>query len=476
MRLFSRAVLASTLLAGTAAAQPTPLVAGTTTEPPAEQPTEATATTTATEPVVVPTSPTTVVASPGLDAAQVNALIDDRLAARKDTAGFKDGFFVQTSDAKTKLKIGGFTQFDGRFFVAEGDDPHTDTFGFRSIRPDLQGTLFEHFDFRLLPDFAGAKIVLQDVYADIHYTDVVKVRFGKFKVPFGLERLQGETNTLFVERGLPTQLAPNRDLGVQVFGEVGKGTLAYQIGVFNGVADGQSGDGDVSDDKEAAARVFVKPFAQSGDARIAELGFGAAVTYGDKVGTLASTDVASFKTQGQTTFFAYKAGTTLMDTVVADGKHWRATGQASYYTGPIGLLAEYVRSAQHVVLDGTHQRAVFDAWQAAAQWVITGDKASYKSVTPDKPLDPAKGQWGAFDVGARIGELRAVDGDVFDKGYADATKSARRAWSAGGGVNWYPNRNFRFVVDYERTWYTLGGKTGDRATENSIVGRVQTVF
>jgi phosphate-selective porin OprO/OprP len=97
-------------------------------------------------------------------------------------------------------------------------------------------------------------------------------------------------------------------------------------------------------------------------------------------------------------------------------------------------------------------------------------------VTPAKPLDPAKGQWGAFDVGARVGQLRFVDDDLFDNGYADKTKSARRAWSAGGGVNWYPNKNFRFVVDYERTWYRLGAKDGDRTPENSVVGRVQTVF
>ena len=44
------------------------------------------------------------------------------------------------------------------------------------------------------------------------------------------------------------------------------------------------------------------------------------------------------------------------------------------------------------------------------------------------------------------------------------------------GVNWYPNKNFRFVVDYERTWYRLGAKDGDRVPENSVVGRVQTVF
>ena len=74
--------------------------------------------------------------SPGLDAAQVNALIDERLAARKerDTAGWKDGFYIQTPDKATRLKIGGFTQFDGRFFVADSNDPHVDTFGFRSIR------------------------------------------------------------------------------------------------------------------------------------------------------------------------------------------------------------------------------------------------------------------------------------------------------------------------------------------------------
>jgi phosphate-selective porin OprO/OprP len=404
----------------------------------------------------------------GLTRDDVNALVDERLSARKDTAGWKDGFFVQSADAKTRLKIGGFTQFDGRFFVAEGNDPHTDTFGFRSIRPDLQGTLFDHFDFRLMPDFANARVVIQDAYIDVRYGDAVKLRFGKFKVPFGLERLQGETSTLFVERGLPTQLAPNRDLGVQVFGDLFGGRFSYQVGAFNGVADGGSGDTDVSDDKEAAARVFVKPFAA--------LGIGAAVTYGHKSGTLAQTDVPTFRTQGQTTFFSYSTGTTLMDTVVADGVHWRATGQASYYTGPVGVLAEYVRSVQHVVLDGTHQRVAADAWQIAGQWVITGDAATFKSVTPNKPLDPAKGQWGAFDVVGRIGELRLIEDDVFDDGYADQTKAARRAWSAGGGVNWYPNRSFRFFVDFERTWYRLGAKDGDRAAENSVVGRVQTVF
>jgi phosphate-selective porin OprO/OprP len=165
-----------------------------------------------------------------------------------------------------------------------------------------------------------------------------------------------------------------------------------------------------------------------------------------------------------------------MDTVVADGRHVRVSAQGYWYTGPFGILAEYVRSDQKLVLDGTHIHAVADSWQALAQWVITGDDATYGSVTPRHPFDPSKNQWGAVDVATRVGELRFVDGQVFEGGYADPTKSVRRAWSAGAGADWFANKTFRLVLDLERTWFTLGAKTGDRAPETSIIGRVQTAF
>jgi len=412
----------------------------------------------------------------GLDAAAIEHLIDARLAGRLKTAGWKDGFFVQSEDGTSRLRIGGVVQFDGRFFAGDASDPHVDQFTFRSIRSYIEGTLWEHYDFRLLPDFAGSRLVIQEAWTDIHYSDAVKVRFGKFKVPFGLERLQSEVNTTFVERGLPSQLVPNRDLGVQVFGELARNVIAYQIGVFNGVADGQSGDGDVSNEKELAARVFLKPFATGGP-RVKELGIGVAATYGNKTGTLASPDVALFKTQGQTTFFTYQTGTTTMDTVLAGGPHWRATGQGNYYTGPIGVFAEYVRSKQKVALDGTHRWVSIDAWQVVGQWVIAGGDASYKSVVPTRPFDPRRGQWGAFDVAARIGELRMAGADIYPGGFADPAKSARKAWSAGGGCDWFLNQNFRFMLDVEQTWYERGASGGgNKPAETSIVGRVQTAF
>ena len=404
-------------------------------------------------------------------------------ALEPKTSGYKDGFILQATDASSKLLIGGISQFDARYFPDDPDNTHVDQFAFRTLRLDLRGTVFDHYDFRFMPDFAGSKLVVQDAYVDVRYGDAIKLRFGKFKVPFGLERLQNETSTTFTERGLPTQLAPNRDLGVQVFGELAGGTLAYQLGIFNGVADGGSSDGDATDDKEAAARVFVRPFAR-GPAIVKNLGFGGAATFGDKAANLTQPDTPQWKTAGQTTIFQYRAGTTLADTVVADGRHWRATAQGYYFGGPLGVLAEYVRSTQHVVLNGTHDRVTADSWQALAQYVITGEDATYNSVTPKHPFAPEKGTWGAFDVAARIGEIRVTDGEVFSA-FSDPAKSARRAWSTGAGVDWFANRSFRAVLDVEHTWFTLGAKpaaadktlaAADRAAETVVIGRVQLVF
>lgn len=468
------AILSSLLVSSLAAAQPSnggapqPPAVPDQPSPPAEPP--------ATDPVPV-------VAPPVVEAPVVTPPVvpsqDPAGALESKTSGFKDGFILQASDDSSKLTIGGISQFDGRFFVNDDNNVQPDQFLIRSLRFDLRGTVYDHFDFRFMPDFAGSKLLVQDAYVDVRYTDVLKIRFGKFKVPFGIERLQFEGQTIFAERGLPNQIAPNRDLGVELFGDIGKGTLTYQFGVFNGVADGSINDGDATDDKELAARVFVRPFAATGPKLLENLGAGAAATFGDKQANLTQTDVPTWKTSGQNPIFQFRAGTTLADTVVADGRHDRATVQGYYFFSRLGLIADYVRSAQEVVLDGDHDRVSSDAWEAIAQVLLTDDDATYNSVTPKHPFNTKTGEIGAFDVKARIGEIRTVNGSVFEK-YVDPTKYARRAWSGGVGVDWWANRSFRALFDLERTWFTGGAKTGtavaDRIEETSIIGRVQLVF
>jgi phosphate-selective porin OprO/OprP len=123
------------------------------------------------------------------------------------------------------------------------------------------------------------------------------VTAGKFKGPFGLERLQLSPNNRLIELGLPSDLVPNRDLGLQVSGTFAfaTGTLIYQIGWFNGVADGTSTDAnatpdvDNNDAKDWAARLFAQPFSTTDLPTLRGLGAGIAATYVKQVGTAANT-------------------------------------------------------------------------------------------------------------------------------------------------------------------------------------------
>src|SRR4029077_15086752 len=144
----------------------------------------------------------------------------------------KDGFSIKSADGAYVLKLRGYVQLDGRFWNGDDERPATDTFLVRRARPILEGTVFKIFDFRIMPDFGGGTTVLQDAYLDGRFSPVFKVRAGKFKPPVGLERLQSATDILFVERAFPTNLVPNRDLGVQLFGDFAGGAVSYAVGVF----------------------------------------------------------------------------------------------------------------------------------------------------------------------------------------------------------------------------------------------------
>ena len=46
-------------------------------------------------------------------------------------------------------------------------------------------------------------------------------------------------------------------------------------------------------------------------------------------------------------------------------------------------------------------------------------------------------------------------------GFADITKSARRASAWAVGLTWYLNRNVKYVLNYEQTSFRGGAALGD---------------
>jgi phosphate-selective porin OprO/OprP len=379
----------------------------------------------------------------------------------KVTAG-PEGFTLQGGDYKLQLR--GYAQFDGRFFSGDEGPLAIDTFVLRRVRPILQGTLGKQFEFKIMPDFGGGATVLQEAFLDFKPSPKLQVSVGKFKSPVGLERLQSALALTFVERAFPTLIVPNRDVGIMVHGDLGGGIVAYAAGVFDGAPDGGSVDVDLNNGKDVAGRIFLSPFKKT-KSPLRGLGFGIAGTTGKQSGPL-----PAYKSSGQVSVI------TILTGITADGTRQRYSPQLWFYSGRLGVLAEYAHSEGWVKKpDATRLQIGAGAWEVTASVCLTGDKAAYAGVRPTKPFDPAKGQWGALELAARVHGLE-IDRAAYDGGVVDPAKSAREVFAWAVGLNWSLNRNVKEVVDFERATFTGGAAGGDRAPENAVFIRTQVSF
>jgi phosphate-selective porin OprO/OprP len=387
-----------------------------------------------------------------------------------------NGFLLGDKEAGFQLRIRGVIQVDGRAYFADENPSFQNTFLVRRARPYFEGTVAKVVDFRLMPDFGIGQELLQDAFIDIHPWEWLKLWGGKWKVPFGIERLQQEQFLSFVERGLPNNLVPDRDIGLVLHGNVFD-VLLYELGYFDGTIDGTSVDGSNNNGKDGTGRVFVHPFARRGPQVLKGLGIGFAFTVGTERGNPVTPDLPSFKTAGQNNFFSYINDPRLpASTAIANGLHYRVTPQMTFYAGPFGLLSEYVLSSQTVSAAGATALIANMAWQVEVVFVPTLENASYEGVVPRRPLDIAKRQFGAVEVGARYGEL-CVDSNAFPR-FADPTRSARIARAWGLAVDWWVSRNLKSALLFERTIFTGGAPPPmiDRQAENALIGRLQVAF
>jgi phosphate-selective porin OprO and OprP len=396
--------------------------------------------------------------------------------APKLSAG-KQGFAMRSADSTFQLKLRGYIQTDGRFFGGD-QRPVTNTLLLRRVRPIFEATAWKNLDLRLMPDFGQGQTVLYDAYLDLHLNPALSLRAGKQKPPIGLERWQSAQDIVFVERGLPTNLVPSRDIGVQLYGDLLGSTIQYVGGVYNGAPDLAVNDADNGSNKDAVGRIFLQPFVKGGPKSLSGLGLGFAASQGIQRGSITSTFLPSYRSPGQQTIFSYLAGTTADATVIAGGDHTRLSPQGYFYVGPFGLLGEYVTSAQKVRRGGAVARLNHHAWQVASSWVLTGEKESFKGVTPKHPFEPGGEPGthgaGAFEIGVRYGQL-LFDPDAFPL-FANPSTSVRREKSWGLAANWYLARGIRLMLDYDETHYVGGAATGNRPSEKAILSRIQYSF
>lgn len=375
------------------------------------------------------------------------------------TAGWNDGFVIESVDGNHRLQLGAILQVDGRFSL---DDPETivDTFVLRKARPVFTGRIAKYFDFKLMPEFAGGASTVLDAYFDVRISNAFRLRSGKDKTPVGYELLLGDTTLIFPERTLVSLLIPNRDVGFQAIGDVASGRIQYGGGIFNGnVLDGASStlDVDANEGKDLAGRIVYLPFRAVQGSAWSNLGFHLGASTGNQTGPL-----PSFRTSAGQTFFAF-TGTT------ADGRRTRVTPAMFLYYKRFGGFAEYARTQQDILRDDVPLTVANHAWGVTGSYVLTGEPTSDRGVRPRAAFDPAAGSWGALQVAARYSEL-TLDPDIIATGGA-AVGSSQKARQFSIGTNWFLNNFVRVYATYERHTFT-----GTRADENVIIFRSQLAF
>lgn len=405
-------------------------------------------------------------------------------AAPVVTAGER-GFSLESRDKAWVFRLRGLIHTDVREYFSDANLPdNADSYLFRRVRPTFEGTLFGIYDFKFMPDFAGGRAIAVDAYVDARFSPAFKLRVGKFKSPVGLERLQSASDMRFIERGLPTGLAPNRDIGVQLHGDVLDKRLNYAVGIFDGVVDGGSidatADTDSNGDKEIAARLFFSPFLASQNFALRGLSFGIAGSSTDHRGTTSNTQLPSYRSPGQQNVFGYRTGTTA---TIADGRRLRFSPQATYYNGAFGALGEYIKVSQEVSRSAAagvrQQRLEHDAWQLQLSYVLTGEEASFGGIRPKAPFKVGAAGWGAVELVTRY-QVLDLDSESFTGGaasFADPASAIQKAHAYALGINWWFNRNIKWVLNYEHTRFDGGAAGGqDRPDEKALIGRLQLAF
>jgi len=92
----------------------------------------------------------------------------------------------------------------------------------------------------------------------------------------------------------------------------------------------------------------------------------------------------------------------------------------------------------------------FEGGYAEASFILTGETrkynpaaASYLGVVPEHPFSLAGGGWGAWEIAGRFSTIDLTDQLATASGIAGGRQTIYTA-----GLNWYVNRNARFLFDY----------------------------
>ena len=360
--------------------------------------------------------------------------------------GLKNGRpSFESADGNFSLEITGRAHLDMGYY--DQDDASEANFGglgnninFRRAIVGVTGTVWKDFEYDLHFNFGDSgDEKAGDIYeAALHYVGIegVKLSIGAIQPKLTLDDSTSSNDITFIERATAANLMTGIGAGDGRMAIGGSGNtdnfFAAAYYTMGSVGVGNTTDGDTSNILGRLA--FATSPKEGPNFHIGVSGTYAANLPGDSI---------RFRDRPELRVDA----TRMIDTTALTADSAMAYGpELAFNYGPFRAQGEYYIYS----IDGLagSPDADFSAYYLQASWILTGEsykysmsKAAYSGVSPDNPFMPGGGA-GAWEIAARYSS-------------ADLNDSSLPAADQGGeqdiytvGLNWYPNKNVRFMLNY----------------------------
>ena len=420
------------------------------------------------------------------EAAENTQAVADRVAALKTSTADQYADVQNQRNADVRVTIANarptFTSADGRFMAQlralmqydmayYSQDKKTPLASdlssgtnFRRARLGLEGKAFGDWSYGFIYDFGGSNGSEQqgrisDSY--VQYDGIAPFHFktGAFATPAGSEDQTGTGDLLFLERAAPADLArgiagaDGRENFLSVFAN---GNDYYAALTLTGA---KAADSVFFDEQQAVVGRFAYRVLQDLEPTSnTNVVLSANATYVYKVADIAASPTGTSPITLAIVPENYVDATKLISTAAVNAENYFQWGleaagnfdnfyaQAGYFDYKIGRR------------DSALPNPDFNGWYAQASWIITGETrrynvatASWASPAPTAPADLNATGLGAWEFAARYSEVD-LDYNAGTAGAAAPSGGIRggdqKAWTLG--LNWYPNVNVRFELDYQK--------------------------
>ena len=300
-------------------------------------------------------------------------------------------------------------------------------------RIGVDGRLFDVIGFQIEREIGDEERPWRDVFAELRKWRAMRVRGGRFKVPFGRERLTSISDLDFARRSIATEaLTPGRDTGIELNGRILGRALNYQAGVFQHDGDVSRGGTDAPGGRTVAARLVSTPFAWTSSRPLQRIEVGLSMTTGEVPQGLNGLR-ARTSNEYEAVAPVYVAGTRV-----------RLAADAAFTQGPMSIKGEFLQARDERKHQGLRDEDLADVvgrgWYVSATAFVLG-RLKANGTAPRTPL--WGGGFGAIQLGARVESLafgsHAPGEEPLPAPRAPNIRS-NDIHALTVGVNWFPMR------------------------------------